>query len=364
MSYRGEIALIANNSGRYFAEGVAGELGIHLIDAEDRDFEDSEGRCVIGENVRGRDVYVIQCFQNLENKRVKSFAGNEYYTVNDNFMYMLTAIDAASRAIAGSITAVVLPFPYQRQDAQFKIQSPDEKHQREGITASLVPKFLKTAGANYIMTLSLHARQIRGYADSGMGFEDLSFRPVAVDYIKDNHPELVTENTSLLSPDPGGAGRARAYAARLGLLVYGQPKPGKPIMSLPTVIGDKERVHKEENLVDSIELIGNVEGRDVLAVDDIIGSGSTIVALGKECRDRGARSMQCLCTYAQLTGRAEELLGELYEDGFLSGVFASNAIRHGKTFDWLEEIPVEPLIAKAIDKINKEESISELTLRA
>ena len=262
ITHGNEIKLFAGNSNRPLAEAVAKRLNTTLGDIEVGKFSDGETSVHLGETVRGRDLFIIQSTST---------------PVNDNLMELLIMIDAAKRASAGRVTAVMPYFGYARQDRKARSRDP--------ITAKLVADLLTSAGADRVLTMDLHAAQIQGFFN--IPVDNLLGGPTLYNYFADK----MDENYIVVSPDIGSVNRARKVAERL---------------NCPMAIIDKRR--PKANVMEVMNIIGNVEGKKCLLVDDVIDTAGTIVQGAQALVDQGAIEIHACCTHAVLSGPAIERL--------------------------------------------------------
>ena len=262
ITHGNEIKIFAGNSNRPLAEAIARKLNTSLGDCEVSKFSDGEINVHIGETVRGRDLFIIQS---------TSFPGN------DHLMELLIMIDAAKRASAGRITAVIPYFGYARQDRKARSRGP--------ITAKLVADLLTSAGADRVLTMDLHAAQIQGFFN--IPVDNLLGGPTLYNYYADR----MDKDFVVISPDIGSVGRSRKVAERLGC---------------PMAIIDKRR--PKANVMEVMNIIGSVEGKKCLLVDDMIDTGGTIVQGAQALVDAGAVEIKACCTHAVLSGSAIEKL--------------------------------------------------------
>jgi ribose-phosphate pyrophosphokinase len=278
-------------------------------------FSDGEHYVQIDENVRGADVFVIQptCPP----------------SVNDHLMELLIMLDAFKRSSANRITAVLPYYGYARQDRKDKPRVP--------ITAKLAADLISKAGADRVLTLDLHAAQIQGFFN--IPVDHLFAAPVIVGHLKDT---LKLDNLTIVSPDAGGVERARAYAKRLGASL---------------AIIDKRRF--AANQTEVMNIIGEVEDRDVFIVDDIIDTAGTLIHSVGALFDKGARSISAACTHAVLSGPAVQRINTSQ----LDQVITTNSIpTDEKEADCpkLKTLSIAPLLAEAIKRIHAEDSVSSL----
>jgi ribose-phosphate pyrophosphokinase len=258
------IRIFSGNANPELAQKICDQLSLTLGQALVTTFSDGEIRVEIGENVRGRDVFLIQ---------------PTCPPANHNLMELLIMIDAVKRASARRITAVIPYFGYARQDRKVAPRVP--------ITAKLVADLLVTAGAHRILTMDLHAGQLQGFFN--IPVDNLYGSPIMIPYIRENFQN----DLSIVSPDAGGVPRARAYAKRLaaslGLIDKRRDAPGKAT---------------------AVHLIGEVLGKDAVVMDDIIDTGGTLTEAAKVIMGRGALSVNACCTHAVLSGPAVDRVAD------------------------------------------------------
>jgi ribose-phosphate pyrophosphokinase len=308
-----ELKIFSGNANLALVHEICAYLGQKLGEATVASFSDGEIRVKIEENVRGADVFVVQsCCQ----------------PVNDSLMELLIIIDALKRSSANRITAVIPYFGYARQDRKDQPRVP--------ITAKLVADLMTTAGADRALSMDLHAGQIQGFFN--VPVDHLYALPVLLDYIvKKQIADLV-----VVSPDAGGVERARAFAKRL---------------QANLAIIDKRR--EGPNQTQIMNIIGDVAGKSVLLLDDMIDTAGTIVQGAQACLDHGARDVMTACTHAVLSGPALERL----QASCLSQVVVTNTIPlRGKELACpkLHQLSVAPLLGEAIRRIHEDESVSSL----
>ena len=306
--------LLAGNSNRPLAEAIAQYLKLPFTNAVVRRFADMEVFVEVQENVRGEDMFVIQ---------------STSYPANDNLMELLIIIDALKRASARRITAVLPYFGYARQDRKVGPRTP--------ISAKLVANLITEAGAHRVLTVDLHAGQIQGFFD--IPTDNLYALPLMV---KDIQDYLGTGNLMVVSPDVGGVVRARALAKRLGA---------------DLAIVDKRRERAGESEV--MNIIGEVEGRVCLLVDDIVDSGGTICNAAEALLDRGAKEVCAYATHGVLSGGAVARIqgSKLKSMVITDSISATEEVRKCPN---IRRISIAPLIGEAIHRINSEESVSSL----
>lgn len=262
ITHGNEIKLFAGNSNRPLSEAIAKKLNTTLGEIEVSKFSDGETSVHIAETVRGRDLFIIQ---------------STSMPVNDNLMELLIMIDAAKRSSAGRITAVIPYFGYARQDRMARSRDP--------ITAKLVADLLTSAGADRVLTMDLHAAQIQGFFN--IPVDNLLGGPTLYHYYEDK----LGDDFIVVSPDIGSVTRSRKVAERLGC---------------PMAIIDKRR--PKANVMEVMNIIGNVEGKRCLLVDDMIDTAGTITQGAQALVDAGAKEIKACCTHAVLSGPAIERL--------------------------------------------------------
>ncbi len=306
-----QLKLISGNSNLSFAEEVAKYLHVPLSDTLVTKFSDGEIRVQIKENVRGADVFVIQSLTPPN--------------INDNIMELLLILDALKRSSTHRITAVIPYFAYARQDRKDKPRVP--------ISAKLLADIIQKAGANRVLTVDLHSAQIQGFFDCPV--DNLYALPVILDYLKGKNLEDIV----VVSPDAGGVVRARYLANKLnaGLAIIYKRRP-------------------EPNVVETLDVIGDIEGKNAIIIDDIIDTAGTIVAAADMLKDKGAKSIIATCTHPVFSGPAlDRLKGSCIEE-----VIVTNTIPLRETIDKVKVLSVANLVGEAIKRINIESSVSSL----
>jgi ribose-phosphate pyrophosphokinase len=308
-----ELKLISGNSNIPLAKEICDHLGIALGAATVSAFSDGEILVRIEENVRGMDVFVVQSCSDPVNKHV---------------MELLIMIDALKRSSARRITAVIPYFGYARQDRKDQPRVP--------VTAKLVADLITTAGAHKVLTVDLHAGQIQGFFN--IPVDHLYATPVLLNHLR----TMDLKDLVVVSPDAGGVERARAFAKRLNASL---------------AIIDKRR--EGPNQAKIMNIVGDVDNRDVLLLDDMIDTAGTITQGGQACADKGARRVLAGCTHAVLSGPALQRLN----DSVLGQVIVTNTVPlAGKEqiCKKIEVLSVAPLLGEAIRRIHNEESVSSL----
>jgi ribose-phosphate pyrophosphokinase len=310
---RHTLKIFTGNAHPALAREICAELGVPLAKAQVGRFPDGEVRLQILENVRGADVFVIQ---------------PTCRPVNDNLVELLVMLDALSRASAARITAVMPYFGYARQDRKDRPRVP--------ISSKLVADLLTSAGADRVLALELHAGQIQGFFD--IPVDHLYATPVTVAYFR----RLKLKNLVVVSPDTGGVERARAFAKR---------------MNMPLAIIDKRR--EDANVVEVFNVIGEVEGKTCLLVDDMIDTGGTLVQSAKALIAKGAEKVYACCTHGVF---AENAIQNIC-CAPLEQVVATNSIPllpEGEQCGKIKVLSVGKLLADAIRSIHDETSVSKL----
>jgi len=305
--------IFTGSANRPLAEEICACLGCDLGVADVKHFSDSEIYVQVKENVRGADVFVVQPTST---------------PVERHLFELLLMIDALKRASADRITAVLPYYGYARQDRKDKPRVP--------ISAKLIASLLERAGANRILALDLHAAQIQGFFD--VPVDHLFATPVMIDYFK----EQAIAHLTVVSPDAGGVERARAFAKRL---------------NAPLAIIDKRR--EAMNVAEVMNIIGRVKSRNCLIVDDLIDTAGTLVKGAKALLNQGAASVRACSTHAVLSGSAVKCI----VDSGLKEVVFTNSIplrEEALRSKQIHSLSVAPLLARAIQSIHEETSVSTL----
>lgn len=301
------IKIFSGRSSKYLAEKIAKEYGIRLGSVSVQCFSDGEFQPSFEETVRGDVVFIIQ----------------STFPPSDNLMELLFLIDAAKRASAYKIVAVIPYFGYGRQDRKDK--------PRVSIGSKLVSNLLNAAGVDRIMTMDLHADQIQGFFDFPV--DHIFSSAIFVPFIK----KLNLDNIVIASPDIGGSKRANAYAK---------------FIDCEMVICHKTR--KNPNEVSDMTVIGDVDGKNILIVDDMIDTAGTVIKAANMLIDKGAISVRCFATHPVLSGPAIERIN----DSALTKVYVCDSIPLTKKSDKIEVLTIAPLFSNVIKKVYNNESIS------
>jgi ribose-phosphate pyrophosphokinase len=306
--------IVACNSNRPLAEAVAATLNLPLTRAAVRRFADMEVFVEIHENVRGEDVFVVQ---------------STSYPANDNLMELLITLDALRRASARRVTAVIPYYGYARQDRKTAPRTP--------ISAKLVANLITEAGANRVLTMDLHAAQIQGFFD--IPVDNLYAEPL---FTRDVRERFDGRDIIIVSPDVGGVLRARAIATRL---------------NRDLAIIDKRRERAGQSEV--MNVIGEVQGRDCILVDDLVDSGGTLCNAAEALIKAGARSASVYTTHGVLSGGAVARIASspIETMTITDSILATEAVRLAHN---IRQISVAPLMAEAMRRISEESSVSSL----
>jgi len=304
------LKIFTGNSNRPLAEEICKHIGIPLGQASVTSFPDGESFVRIEENVRGQDIYLIQ---------------STCTPTNHHLMELLIMIDAAKRASAKRITAVIPFYGYARQDRKDQPRVP--------ITAKLVADLLTSAGAHRVLTMDLHSQQIQGFFN--IPVDHLFASPVIFKYLE----KFRVENLVVCSPDVGGMKMAAAYAGALG-----------------TGLGMVWKKRTSATTVETVNIVGDIVGKDVLIVDDITETAGTLVNAAKLLRANGAKSVRAAVSHALLSSMAYERLGA----GDIDELITTNSIPVDPKGLPITVLSVAELLAQAIMRINNNESVTSL----
>ena len=311
---RDKIRVFTGNSNPALARRICDSLGITLGTAGVKNFSDGEILIEIGENVRGRDVYIIQ---------------STCAPTNNNLMELLIMTDALKRASAATITAVIPYYGYARQDRKAAPRTP--------ITAKLVADLITTAGVNRVVTIDLHAGQIQGFFN--IPVDNLYAVPVILDYLKNR---FAGEQIVMVTPDAGGTERARAFAKRLKCTL---------------AVIDKRRTGP--NVAEVMHLIGDVRDKVAIILDDMIDTAGTLTQAAKALKENGARAIYACATHGVLSGPAIERIN----NSDIEEVVLTDTIPlgdKGQDTSKIRVLSVAELLAEAIRRIHGDESVSSL----
>ncbi|MDO5038372.1 ribose-phosphate diphosphokinase [Clostridium sp.] len=315
LSHGKNIKIFTGNSHPELAQEIAKILGLEVGAGDVGTFSDGEISVNIGETVRGADVFIVQ---------------STCSPVNNNLMELLIMIDAFKRASAGRITAVIPYYGYARQDRKAKSRDP--------ITAKLVADLLTTAGAHRVLTMDLHAAQIQGYFN--IPVDHLVGSPILSKYFVDKGL-IDQDDVVVVSPDLGSVTRARKFADRL---------------HAPIAIIDKRR--PKANVSEIMNIIGDVEGKRCILIDDMIDTAGTITNAANALKDLGAKNVYACCTHGVLSGPAFERIN----NSAIEELVMLNTIKLPENIDKkkFKSISVAPIFAEAIKRIYNNEPISKL----
>ncbi|MFQ5816972.1 MAG: ribose-phosphate diphosphokinase [Terriglobia bacterium] len=307
------LKIFSGSANQPLAEAICRQLEVSLGEAILGKFSDGETYFQVLENVRGADVFVVQPTS---------------HPVDSHLMELLLMVDAFKRASAARITAVISYYGYARQDRKDKPRVP--------ISAKLVADLIATAGTSRVLTLDLHAPQIQGYFD--IPVDHLYATPVMLDYFQ----EKGFADLTIVAPDAGGVERARFFAKKV---------------DTPLAIVDKRRV--DVDVAELMNVIGEVEGRTTLIIDDLVDTAGTLVKTAEALLERGARSVYAACTHPVLSGPAVQRIC----DSPMKELVVTNSIPVNSEAEACRQIivlSVAPLLARAIRSIHEESSVSTL----
>jgi ribose-phosphate pyrophosphokinase len=305
-----QLKIFSGNSNRPLADEICEYLEVPLGDASVTSFPDNESFVRFNENIRGMDVFLIQ---------------STCSPANHNVMELLIMIDAARRASAARVTAVLPFFGYSRQDRKDQPRVP--------ITSKLVANLLVAAGANRILTMDLHAQQIQGFFD--IPVDHLYASPVFFEELKTRD----TDNMTVFSPDVGGMKMANAYAEVLGC-----------------PLGFVAKRRTGASTVEAMNLVGEVEGREILIIDDMTETAGTLTAAAKILKERGAKKVSAVVSHGVLNSTGKERL----RAGILDELITTNTVDMDIEDLPIKKLSVAPLLGEAIRRTNTDSSISSL----
>lgn len=311
-----KIRVFSGNSNPVLAEKICESLKVPLGQAKVKTFSDGEIMVEIGENVRGRDIYVVQ---------------STCSPTNNNLMELLIMMDALKRASAATITVVVPYYGYARQDRKAAPRTP--------ITSKLVADLITTAGADRVVTVDLHAGQIQGFFN--IPVDNLYAAPVLIDHLKSRFPDGA-EQIVMVSPDAGGTERARAFAKRLGCTL---------------AVIDKRRTGP--NVAEVMHLIGDVKGKVAIILDDMIDTAGTLTQAANALKAHGAETIYACATHGVLSGLAIERIN----NSVIERIVITDTVPLGEKAGQTQKVmvlSVANLLAEAIRRIHEDESVSSL----
>lgn len=313
MQPREEITIFTGNASRTLAQEICSYLQVPLGEAEVKRFSDGEVWVEIDENVRGKDVFVVQ---------------STSHPANEHLMELLIMVDALKRASAERITAVIPYYGYARQDRKVQPRTP--------ISSKLVADLITAAGAHRVVAVDLHAGQIQGFFN--IPFDHLFAMPLLLEYIRKN----LMNDVVIVTPDAGGTERARAFAKRLQT-------------SLAMI--DKRRSRPNESEV--MNVIGEVEGKTAIIVDDMVDTAGTLTQAAEALKSRGAKKVYACVTHGVLSGKALERI----DQSVLEELVLTNSIQQPKSIlshNKVKILSMAPLLGEAIKRINHSDSVSSL----
>jgi ribose-phosphate pyrophosphokinase len=306
------VKIFSGQATQYLSEKIAHAYGEPLGRVDYKQFSDGEMAPFLAESVRGHDVFIIQ----------------STFSPSDNLMELLLMVDAAKRASAHNVNVIIPYFGYARQDRKDK--------PRVAIAAKMIANLISAAGADRIMACDLHADQIQGFFDIPVDHLDGSY--IFVPYLK----SIGLKDIMFATPDVGGIKRARNFAK---------------FFNADLAVCDKYR--KEANKIESMRLIGEVEGKDVVLVDDLVDTAGTICKAAGLLKDNGAKSVRAVCTHPVLSGNAYENI----ENSVLEELVVTDTIPLKRDSPKIKVLTMSDLFAKAIRKIHDNESISSLFIK-
>ncbi len=312
------IRILSGSASVQLLEKISRYLGVEPVDTYVGRFSDGEIRVQIRENIRGNNVYIIQSTN----------------PPGDNILELLLLIDAAKRASAKSIAAVIPYFGYARQDRKDAPRVP--------ISAKVMANLLQTVGASRVLTVDLHADQIQGFFD--IPVDNLYAIPVFKEYVEKKFPDLNRDDFVIVSPDAGGTRRARLFARKLG--------------DLPIALIDKRR--PRPNVAEVMNVIGDVKGKVAIIVDDIIDTGNSVRSAAMALKEKGATEIYVLITHGIFSGRAKEIL----DDSPINEIVITDTIEgnEDRLPSKARKISIADLMGEAIRRIHYSESLSVLFL--
>ena len=313
VSVSAELKLIAGSSNPELAQSIARHIGVNLAKVDLKRFSDGEVNLEIHENVRGCDMFVIQ---------------STCPPSNDNYMELFVMFDALKRASAARITAVMPYYGYARQDRKVAPRAP--------ITAKLMADLLTAAGADRVLSIDLHAGQIQGFFD--IPVDHLFSKPVLISYLKDR----ATGDLVIVSPDAGGVERARSFAKKLEAAV---------------AFIDKRRTGP--NVAKALHVVGDVDGKEVVILDDLIDTAGTLTQAVDILLQHGAKKVSACATHPVLSGKALTRISESQ----LQEVVVTDTIplsAEARSCSKIKQLTVAPLLAEAIKRIHGNDSVSSL----
>lgn len=310
-----KLYIFSGTSHPCLANSIASYIGEKVCNAVVQKFHNGETQVMLGDNVRGKHVFVLQTFCT---------------PVNEMIVELLVMMDALKRASAGSVTAVIPYYAYNRQD--------EKMHDRDAITAKLLANMITAAGADRVVTMDLHSDQLEGFFD--MPVEHIFSEPVMQRYVA-NCFNGQKEDVVVVSPDMAGVRRARHFAKRL---------------NAPLVILDRRRPKPDVAVI--VDIIGDVKGKTALLVDDTIDTAGSIVEGAKALKDAGAKQIYAVCTHAVLSGNAVEQLENSHVEQLI--ITDTIPLTKDKQSDKIKVVTIAPIFGEVILRVFNEQPVSKL----
>ncbi len=337
MGGRAPLYILSTRSGVELSQRICRFLKVRFNRINVIDFSCGEFKTVLPESVRGKDVFLVSCA--LDNKRNIS--------IESNVMETLMIIDTLKNCHANSITLVIPCLPYARQD---------KRYGREPSTALLLAKMIGCSGADAVITYDLHASQIKCYFEAVNILPDhLYATKIFLSYIKRNH---VLNDVIVVPPDPGAVKRALLYSKMLF------PNQNRAEVQSRVVFTAKKRSLKQPNKIDFIKLLGDVKGKTVMVVDDMVDTGGTVSAIIEAINKKGAEKTILCATHAILSGPAKYRLDDLYKHGKLDEFLTTDTVPQKEDYlkkrKWFKQLSIAKMTAEIIRRINNNEPTSSL----
>ncbi|MCL1803492.1 MAG: ribose-phosphate pyrophosphokinase [Eubacteriaceae bacterium] len=320
-----DLIILSGNANRALAKSIADHLSLPLCDAVITAFADGEISVRIEESIRGKDIFLVQYGIRVGDTL------DETRSVNDNLMELLVLIDTLKRASAGRINVVTPYYAYCRQDRKASPRVP--------ISAKLVADLISVAGADRVLTIDLHSDQIMGFFD--IPVDRLHAMPIMASYIMNHDFDL--SRLVVVAPDMGSVTRSRKLAERIGV---------------PIAIIDKRHVQGVDNVTEVMSIIGDVNGKDVIMIDDIIDTAGTVVNSAYKLKESGAEKIYAACTHALLSGPAVDRIRESPIDKLV--ITDTVPLPQSRALDKIEVVSVAELLSKAIYRIHSGAAVSVL----
>ncbi len=339
------LSLIACDSGREFAEKILeylkrdDENGFRIVRTKEYKFDDGEIKTRIEENVRGDDVFIVQCFDDPRRRNLSE--GKESRNINDNLMALITAIGAAKASDVHSITIII---PYYHSSRQ------DKRTGREAITAKILADLYEKEKVKRIITLDIHNTAIEGFFSRTV-LVNLHASNLLIDHFLEKDFKGNVKDLVVFSPDAGSLKRSEHYAFKIGCPVVSASK-------------DKDYSHKDTFKRRIVFNKNEVKEKSVLIADDMVATGGTLISTAKEVKDAGAKEVYLLTSLPKLNGSAIDKFNKAYKKGLFNIFIGTDAIPFDSQFKknnkWYHEVSVASLFAEVIKRINKGDSVSAL----